>query len=188
MPFNDLAKKGQFLDFHIGAVTSDYGAGSTGAPGCDVSPGGQRGLLQSLGVKADSSCKPPIGAPFIKYSNAQAGLNNLPMGQDLAATFTCMASVGAQGCGFEHQLESVYAALHNQTENAGFLRPDAALAVAFLTNEDDASAPPDTDVFDKNKTDQYGYWDSYSRQTRFAVMCDYGMPSMLQFPPYDDSG
>ena len=31
---------------------------------------------------------------------------------------------------------------------AGFLRPDAFLAVAFITNEDDCSAPPDTTLFD----------------------------------------
>ena len=55
------------------------------------------------------------------------------------------------------------------------------LAVVFVTNEDDGSAPPDSDVFDKNKAALYGYEDSYSRQTRFAVQCG-GM-----FPPYDDS-
>src|SRR5205085_11472488 len=101
------------------------------------------------------------------------------------ATFTCMASVGAGGCGFEHQLEAVYAALHNNLpENAGFLRDDAVLVVVFLTNEDDASAPPDTDVFDKNLVALYGPEDSYHRQTRFAVMC--GDPPAS--PPDGDSG
>ena len=33
-PFQDLADKGTYADLNIGVVTSDYGAGSTGAPGC----------------------------------------------------------------------------------------------------------------------------------------------------------
>ena len=59
-----------------------------------------------------------------------------------------MASVGAHGCGFEHQLESVYAALNNIVENAGFLRDDALLAVVFVTNEDDGSAPPTAKIYE----------------------------------------
>src|SRR5439155_3388342 len=124
-------------------------------------------------------CKAPLNAPFIKYRFGPGGMDaaNLPPGQSFAQTMGCMMAVGQSGCGFEHQLESVYAALHNDVENAGFLRDDAALALFFLTNEDDASAPPTTDVFDKNKTAQYGYEDSYSRQTRFAIQCG------GQFPP-----
>ena len=192
-PFDELAKNGQYVDFHIGVVTSDYGAGATGAPGCTPSPGGQMGKLQAIGLKAYGNCSKPMGANFIEFSNAPNGPNNLPMGQDLAQTFTCMASVGAEGCGFEHQLESVYAALHDAPpENAGFLRDDAALAVAFLTNEDDASSRPDTDVFSKNRTDRYGYEDSYSRQTRFAIVCcPPGVatckPEEMVEPPYADS-
>ncbi len=65
-----------------------------------------------------------------------------------------MASVGALGCGFEHQLESVYAALNKTNAlsngngpNGDFLRADAVLAVVFVTNEDDASADPATRTF-----------------------------------------
>src|SRR5579871_1450297 len=192
--FQDLASKGTFADLQIGVVTSDYGAGSTGAPGCQPSPGGQQGKLQAVGQYAQAGCKAPMGANFIKYAFAANGNgpNNLPQGQDLVATFTCMASVGAMGCGFEHQLESVYAALHNNLpENAGFLRDDALLTVVFLTNEDDSSAPPDTDMFDKNKTAQYGFESSY-RQTRFGVMCCPPGVQMCdvtqkQLTPYGDS-
>ncbi len=183
--FQDLADKGTFADLHIGVVTSDYGAGATGAPGCQPSPGGQLGKLQAVGVAAAAGCKPPNGSNFISYDFANGGTaNNLPTGQDLVATFTCMASAGQGGCGFEHQLESVYAALHNNLpENAGFLRDDALLTVVFLTNEDDSSAPPDSDMFDKNKTAQYGYEDSY-RSTRFGIVCG---PDPGQLPPYADS-
>ncbi|MCU1278936.1 MAG: hypothetical protein JWM53_2482, partial [bacterium] len=61
-------------------------------------------------------------------------------GQTLEQTFTCMAAVGSRGCGFEHPLESVYAALTNRVENAGSLRDDALWAVVFVINEDDGAA------------------------------------------------
>jgi hypothetical protein len=94
-----------------------------------------------------------------------------------------MASVGATGCGFEHQLESVYAALHNNLpENAGFVRADAVLAVVFLTNEDDCSGDTLNDLYDKNRVAQYGYEDSY-RCTRFGIVAGNGSPM-----PYGDSG
>ncbi len=177
--FDDLAARGIYADMHIGVVTSDYGAGDKAqAGGCDASPGGQRGLLQAVG-KAATGCSGPTGVPFIEYAYGASGpTHNLPTGQSLAQTFTCMASVGSRGCGFEHQLESVYAALHNQFENAGFLRDDAILAVVFFTNEDDGSAPPTSDFYnvDPAKVAMYGATDTY-RQTRFGVGC--GMPFMM---------
>jgi hypothetical protein len=84
-----------------------------------------------------------------------------------------MASVGAAGCGFEHQLESVYAALHNTTDNAGFLRDDAALSIVFLTNEDDSSASPEATFFnpDPSQVATFGAYTTY-RQTHFGVTCE----------------
>jgi hypothetical protein len=199
--FEDLAQAGTYADLHIGVVTSDYGAGDAPPPGsgCDASPGGQKGLLQTLpspnAVNPPAGCMPPVGAPFIQYKFDASGTpaTNLPNGTDATALvneFTCMASVGAKGCGFEHQLESVYAALHNTHENAGFLRADALLAVVFVTNEDDGSAAPTAKFYeappgggtDPNGTSTYGQLTTY-RQTRFAVDCGgmpiaYGVPSM----------
>ena len=178
-PLADLAAAGVYADLHLGVVTSDYGAGSDGDNGCGASPGGQRGELQP----GDPNCGQPAGANFLKYSFAPHGANNLPANQSLSDVFTCMASVGAMGCGYEHQLESVYAALHgNLPANKGFLRDDAVLAVLFLTNEDDGSAPPDTDIY-QEFNQAYGYSDSYTRQTRFALQC--GKPPA--FPPYGSS-
>lgn len=170
--FHDLADKGTYVDLHVGVVTSDFGAGNGTEFGCDASPGGQKGLLQALGQFAPAGCQAPQGAPYIEYAfePGGGGKGNLPPGQDLDVTFACMASVGARGCGAEHHLESVYAALHNTKENAGFLREDALLAVIFLANEDDCSAPADTDLFDPDKFVKYGPGTSY-RCTRFGVVC-----------------
>jgi hypothetical protein len=201
--FGDLAAANTYADLNIGVVTSDYGAGNTPnlSGGCDRSPGGQKGLLQTTAAagtpEAMAGCMGPMGK-FIHYAFNAGGApatTNLPGGATDAAslvnTFTCMASVGAGGCGFEHQLESVYAALKNNQENAGFLRPDALLTVVFVTNEDDGSGPPTTDVFnpDKAKTAPppagYGAVDTY-RQTDFGVACQMG--GMLQLTPYGASG
>jgi hypothetical protein len=97
--------------------------------------------------------------------------------QSLVSTFTCMASVGTRGCGYEHVLESVRAALV-RPENGDFVRPDALLTVVFLTNEDDCSAPPETDLFQASASldAQYGYRSSY-RCSRFGLTCNAPLPA-----------
>jgi hypothetical protein len=170
--FTDLAARGTYADLQIGVVTSDYGAGPMPEGNCTASPGGQLGNLQQVGLDG-KGCAGPTDK-FIKYAFHADGAatGNLPGGNtpdDLVSTFTCMASGGAAGCGFEHQLESVYAALKVQSGNQGFLRDDALLVVVFLTNEDDGSAPPMAQFY-SDKSDMYGAFDTY-RQTRYAIAC-----------------
>jgi hypothetical protein len=104
--------------------------------------------------------------------------------QSLVSTFTCMASVGTSGCGFEHVLESAVQALR-KPENGDFLRSDALLTVVFLTNEDDCSAPADSDLFQTSDVldapNRYGWRSSY-RCTQFGLTCEGG-----QLPPYAKS-
>jgi hypothetical protein len=174
--FNQLAADGTYADLHIGVVTSDFGAGDKGSGACDAYGGGDQGLLQARGVAAAADCLPPTGGtPYIEFAfdpNGGAATSNLPGGQDLVKTFTCMASVGATGCGFEHQLESVWAALKDmQHRNGGFLRSDALLTVVFVTNEDDGSAPPTAKFYEADADKGvYGAYDTY-RQSRFALTC-----------------
>jgi hypothetical protein len=104
----------------------------------------------------------------------------------IADAFSCYAAVGVGGCGYEHQLASVRAAFdaafdpcHEGTSctaelNAGFLRPDAALAIVLLTDEDDCSAPPNTALFDPTQTTldaELGPLTSY-RCFQFGSLCD----------------
>jgi hypothetical protein len=176
--------------YHIGVVTSDLGAGSANN-GCAV--GGLGARLQPVGRGHGPTCVPPTGGlNFIDY-NQLNGTNNLPAGVSLPDEFTCMASVGAGGCGFEHPLEAVYKALHDCMpdpdgsystctipQNVDFLRPDSILAVLFLTDEDDCSAPVDTDLFDQAAT-QYG--------PRTSFRCsNYGIECGMSLLPYGDSG
>jgi hypothetical protein len=172
------------LSLHVGVVTSDYGAGSTGAKGCQPSPGGQQGRMQAVGSAAPASCKPPVGAYYLSFTWDQHGklTTNAPSGQDPLATFSCMAAVGSDGCAFEHTLESAYAAMHNNLpENAGFVQP-GLLVIVFVTNRDDSSAPTDSDVFDEAAT-QYGHEGSY-RSALYGIEC--GNPPMPL--SYDASG
>ena len=67
--------------------------------------------------------------------------------------FGCIAAVGENGCGFEHQLGAVARALgadgaRAPVENDGFLRPDAALAIVLVSDEDDCSAPVTSPLYD----------------------------------------
>src|SRR5690606_29867594 len=71
------------------------------------------------------------------------GKKNIPEGTNTAEAFKCFGPQGVNGCGFESQLESMYLALvRTQTANEdsyGFIRPNAILAIVFLTDEVDCS-------------------------------------------------
>jgi hypothetical protein len=133
---------GGLPDLHIGVVTSDLGAGvETSWAGC--TPRGKGGTF-----RAPAGCLATNDA-FIIASNNEATKN---YAGTIDQAFSCLATVGTSGCGFEHQLASAAVSLGFwgtiPAANVGFLRPDALLAVAFITNEDDCSAPPDALIFD----------------------------------------
>lgn len=186
---------------HIGVVTSDLGANSfTDSTGSCVRGGSATGggRLQRIGAAADASCQAIEGPfAFINYDATQpladgTARNNLPPGQDLETTLRCMSAVGENGCGFEQSLEAAYRALRDTSieDNTGFLRADALLAVVWLTDEDDCSAPPSSDVFDPMPSTPpeeggggLGLLSSF-RCTKFSIAC--GSPPALV--PYAASG
>jgi len=186
-PFYDLADGGTYANLNLGVVTTDIGAGVAGAPGCTPSGprgGGDQGLLQALGRLATPDCLPPVGGHFIHYvfSGTGGGASNLPPGQTLLKTLTCMIAVGTGGCAYPHTLEAARLALTTDLpDNLGFLRPEAQLVVVFVTNKDDGSAPPESDLFSGAPA---GYPDRYQRQTRAGVVC--GQPPAP--PPEGPSG
>jgi len=92
-------------------------------------------------------------APGATYLSNVDGVANYT-GQ-LTDVLACITPLGANGCGFEHQLASVVRALGADGQpapaaNAGFLRQDAELAIFLLTNEDDCSAPDDSTLYSLN--------------------------------------
>ena len=164
--------------YHIGVVTSDLGAGPTSLGNGSCTPGGDGGKLQMIPkvppaglncVATGSDTVTKMSANYIDLNQLPSGGDNLPAGMTLDEMLSCMTSVGDTGCGYEHQLESVYRALHDlPAENQGFLRTDAALAVILLTDEDDCSAPPNTDLFDPAQL-KYGVANSSFRCTQFGI-------------------
>ena len=195
-----LATSGDKAWYHIGAVTSDLGAGPKSLGNGACVPGGQGGKLQTLPAPnaGQANCHPPgnnlatgMSANFIDY-NQLTGESNAPDGQTIKNTFTCLSASGGQGCGFEHVLEAIYQALKQPnpdtaSANAGFLRDDAMLVVVLATDEDDCSAPPDTDLFDPAST-QYGVANSSFRCTQFGLTIDGKNPLSGPIPTLRRSG
>lgn len=151
-----------FPDLHLGVVSSDLGAGTAALPDACGVPQGDRGVLQvgpSCGVDTTRG----------RYLISRDGGSNNNFQGDIGDVFACMAALGTQGCGFEHQLQSVRLALSGLVaENTGFLRPDAHLAVVYITDEDDCSAPSDTTIFGSNISGQ----DSSLRCSLYGHLCD----------------
>jgi hypothetical protein len=157
-PLKDLQTK---PDLHIGVVTSDLGAGQFTPPSCDTI-GGDQGILQNTpkGTTCATASLTNTADRFLSYAPSATGTPAVNFSGDIADAFACYAAVGTGGCGFEHQLASVRAALDGceseagckQRQNVGFFRKDAYLAVIILTDEDDCSAPSNSTLFDPTQT------------------------------------
>lgn len=102
-----------------------------------------------------------------------------------ATAFQCMGLVGDGGCGMEAPLEGAKRALDgHRPDNNGFLRPGAALAVIFITDEEDCSVQmarrnetgPSTK--DCSTPDQNASWECFNTDYRClarSMQCDQPM-------------
>jgi hypothetical protein len=143
---------GGLPNLHLGIVSSDLGAGPYSEN--DISfcrTGGDRGAFHAepLGTTCAEAAL-NAGARFV--SNVDGVANYTGRIEDV---FACIAALGSEGCSFEHPFASLLRALGADgaaPPTAGFLRPDAALVVVFVTDEDDCSAPPRTGMADLSGT------------------------------------
>jgi hypothetical protein len=164
---------GGLPNVHIGVASSDVGVPPYTQEQCSGT--GDHGLLQNT---AHGSCPVPnAGARFISDITLPNNTHqiNYPSGQ-LSQTFSCIARLGATGCGFEQHLEGMKEALDGSNpENAGFLRDDAYLAVIVLADEDDCSSR-DNAIFDPNpqldNTNSILGVNASYRCTEFGVLCN----------------
>ena len=192
-PLKDLPSG---IDLHIGIVTSDMGAGQFTPPSCDTI-GGCQGILQNTALGTTCTAAHLINAAdrFLTYAPDASGGVQANFVGDIADAFACYAAVGTGGCGFEHQLASVKAALDGcesdagckQRQNVGFFRDDAYLAIIILTDEDDCSAPSNSTLFDPTQTtlnSALGPLTSY-RCFEFGNLCGGADPGRSQGQRYD---
>jgi len=173
--FDELKKaRGGLPDLHIGAITTDVGAGNRPLAngGCPV-PGGDRGILQ-----VQPSCQLEGGARFM--TSATGGtVNNFP--GSIESALTCLTRIGDYGCGYEHQLQAIRLALDEgvTVQNQGFLRADAVLAIIMLTDEDDCSADPQSDLFTDDAT--FANTTASFRCAQVGHLCDGKSPPIAPF-------
>ncbi len=140
--------EGGLPDLHVGVVSTDMGVGDEPVPGCSFA--GDQGRLQA--APRLNGC-PTLDGSFLRDyrdgDDRDTNFGELPLDE----AFSCISTLGTGGCQFEQPLEAMRRALDGSNPaNDGFLRPDAALGVVILTDEDDCS------VFDPTMfaPDQYG--------------------------------
>ena len=114
-----------------------------------ASPGGKKGIFQytARGTCSATNLAARRDVHFERRRRRQLHRD---------ASRMCSAAsraLGESGCGFKHQFAAILRALGADghpapAENQGFLRPEAALAIVMLTNEDDCSASPGVPLFD----------------------------------------
>ena len=174
------ALPGGLPNVHIAVVSSDMGAAS----GCDPKTS-KNGIFQYLTPPPPEGQQPCTtnlnpGATFISDIAGQKNYAG-----NLEDVFSCIAALGEDGCGFEHQFAAITRALGADgkappLENQEFLRPEAYLAIVMITNEDDCSASPGVPLFDEtdNQTlaDQLGPRTNF-RCNEFGHICDGIHPS-----------
>src|SRR5688572_16054861 len=170
---------GGLPDVHIAVVSSDVGIPPFTAEAC--SENGDDGLMQNTAhPPTGGTCSPPRnGARYIEDIAGPAGQPRIKnYDGELDDVFGCIARLGNAGCGVEQHLEAMRRALDGRhPENAGFLRPNAYLAVIVLADEDDCSAR-DTQVFNPSTqfdtlNSMYGPFSSF-RCAEFGITCDGG--------------
>jgi hypothetical protein len=165
---------GGLPNVHIGVVSSDLGAGPKPILGGCERVGGDRGILQvkmGCGVDANSN--------FLVSAN-NGTMNNFQ--GDITQVFSCIARLGDQGCGFEHQLQSTRVALYESItpQNMGFLRPNAFLGIILLTDEDDCSADPGSGIFPLDDPKFMGTTASF-RCAELGHLCGGQMPPIANY-------
>jgi hypothetical protein len=135
---------------HLGVVSTDLGTnGSEERPNSACHGVGKDGKLIRNAVDTMAGCEVNLDVPYLHYDAQDHAASDL---ETLQHDFTCLANLGIEGCAFEQQLEAMYKALapndvaftggsggHGDGFNAGFLRPDAVLAIIQVTDEEDCS-------------------------------------------------
>ena len=136
-------------DVRVGVISTDLGTPGYTIPSCSAGPRGDDALLnpRAFGTASQQRSLPPVTASaFCTDMIARSTFVTVTSADDAMTVLwrpTCHVNLGIGGCGLEQPLEAIRRALITQSTeggpNAGFLRPDATLAILLLTDEDDGS-------------------------------------------------
>ncbi|MBI4918235.1 MAG: hypothetical protein HY825_20535 [Acidobacteria bacterium] len=138
---------------HVGIASADMGTGGFRVTTCGNSDRGHDGcFLRDSDDRAGCGTDLPA---FLSFSGAE---ELATAAERFEAFHSCVALPRVQQCGFEQQLKSIVRAVGAQAEeggcNEGFLRPDAALILLVVTDENDGSVLPDhPEIFDERRGD-----------------------------------
>lgn len=131
-------------DLHVGVVTDTVGTGAASIGNCPaVAPDDDGLLVNAPRGTRNPGCQGPTDRYISDAASSPGSMSrttNYPSTETLDQVVSCIADVSTTGCGIEQPLEGMKRALDgSRPENAGFLRPDAHLAVIFVGDEDDYS-------------------------------------------------
>lgn len=123
-------------ELFIGVITTDLGAGNYALPSCETAGGDGARLVRLPGYGPELE-----GLGVMRFDGADTSVEGEgDAGARTEEALAKLVSVGMEGCGFEQPLEAARRALDPATSQGFGQRVDAALAVVFLTDEDDCSA------------------------------------------------
>ena len=158
--------EGGLPNVRIGVVSTDTGAGpNNGGTGCSAN--GDNG-----GLRTNPACG--VSNAFIEDIEGANGTRMTNYTGNLSDTFSCLATLGINGCGFEQPLESIKRALDGSNPaNNNFLRENAFLAIIIVSDEDDCSVYNST-MFDTTQNDPNAPLGALSsfRCFEFGVQCE----------------
>jgi hypothetical protein len=176
---------GGLPDVHIGVVSTDVGVGRVDLPrekNCGVV--GNGGALRD---GQSAGCAGFSGDFLSDVADGRGGRVRNYEGT-LRDQFSCLASLGTEGCGIEQPLESMRQALDAaaKIQAGGFLRADAFLAVIILSDEDDCSVADPRSFFDPRRMDLGPTGRTIeARCSRWSLLCDGAPFDHLQARTYD---
>lgn len=175
LEFVDDPTSDRLLDVQVGVISTDLGVGTSHpVDGCTAL--GDGGALRGGGTLDIRVGK---GSPAMLLDGAGDSIPATAQGGDpdrighiddlTQSAFASMAALGTGGCSFEQPLAAMQAAIERSDEQGlDLVRPEAALAVVFLTNEDDCSVA-DERLFSPG-LDRLGRADKY-RCFDYGVVC-----------------
>ncbi len=147
-------------DLHIAVTTTDMGVPSDVMASLMTTAQGDNGAFQSAPRVPCTDTTLMNGATFL----ADDGNGTANFTDPMAKVLQCISMVPDSGSGFAQPLAAAARALGADNvvngvptppaANAGFLRPDAYLALIFLVDRDDCSVPAGTELFSLNGGEQ----------------------------------